>query len=83
MPKILSMWFVHAQSLKLWYVLINVDIWLITALPMIVHVVYELTPYDFYNDLPNPVRAGTSPPFSVLISQKATHEQKTIKVKGV
>ena len=50
---------------------------------MIVHVVYELTPYDFYNDLPNPVRAGTSPPFSVLISQKATHEQKTIKVKGV
>ena len=33
--------------------------------------------------LPKAVLAGTSPPFSVLISQNATQEQNTIKVKGV
>ena len=32
---------------------------------------------------PRAVLAGTSPPFSVLINQNATQEQKTINVRGV
>ena len=32
---------------------------------------------------PRAMRSGTSPPFSVLTSQKETQEQKTIRVSGV